>query len=577
MHKKMATVIPHIPSDYHGSPGEEEAILALRHLPQEFYVFHSLRWLGLTQHETQGEADILIFHPQKGYLVVEIKSGGIRCQEGLWFQRNRQTGTEKPIADPMAQSERSRFALLRRLEPFLPQGESCLHGHAVWFTSILRKDLRLPPNYAPEVTLDLKDLESPLAAIQRAFNFWGTKRAYAGNHRLTPSGVRSLIQAFAPAFDAAPPLRATIEERDAAMVRLTSDQTRILDFLQSQPTAAICGAAGTGKTFIAWAKAERLAAKGDKVLFLCYNSALKDFLRSRNIAPSLEVHSFHSLARKTLRIPDGSDFTASAFADLESRFLEHLASRELPYDHILIDEAQDFQDSWLSALQDNHLAKGFFYAFFDRNQLINQDEFPATLDRLPCRLTLDTNCRNTRQVAATSLSFLTQTNIQTLRSVAGPQTSIHQLSAPTDWPAKMQGVLRNLIKKQAFQPEEIAILAFDAQSVRTLKASPLLKQLPLSDTIQTGSICCTTIRKFKGLEAKAIILLDASPERLQSEDGTIAFYVGASRAMHQLHIFFTASEDELPDFMTWACDKHDRLLKKTSKGLEKLFHATLQT
>ena len=573
----MAILIPHIPSDYHGSPGEAEAILALRHLPQEFYVFHSLRWLGLTQRETQGEADILIFHAQKGFLVIEIKSGGLRCQDGIWFQRNRQTGIEKIIADPMAQAERTRFGLLHRMEPFLPHRESCLHGQAVWFTSILRKDLRFPPNYAPELTLDLKDLEFPLSAVQRAFDFWGSKRAYAGIHRLTPSGVRSVIQSFAPAFDAAPPLRATIEERDASMVRLTNDQTRILDFLQSQPTAAICGAAGTGKTFIAWAKAERLAAKGDKVLFLCYNSALKDFLRSRNIASSLEVHSFHSLARKTLRIPDGSDLSSSAFADLEARFLEHLASRELPFDHILIDEAQDFQDSWLSALQDNHLAKGFFYAFFDRNQLINQDDFPATLERLPCRLTLDTNCRNTRQVAATSLAFLSQTDIQTLRTVAGPQTSIHQLSAPADVPAKAQSVLRDLIKKQAFQPEEIAILVFDAQSVRALKSSPLLKQFSITDTIQSGSICCTTIRKFKGLEAKVIILLDASPKRLQSDDGTIAFYVGASRAMQQLHIFFTATDDELPDFMSWACNKHDRLLKKSNKGLEKLFHATIQT
>jgi superfamily I DNA/RNA helicase len=144
-------------------------------------------------------------------------------------------------------------------------------------------------------------------------------------------------------------------------------------------------------------------------------------------------------------------------------------------------------------------------------------------------------------------------------------------------PAKAQSVLSDLIKKQAFQPEEIAILVFDAQSVRALKSSPLLKQFSITDTIQSGSICCTTIRKFKGLEAKVIILLDASPKRLQSDDGTIAFYVGASRAMQQLHIFFTATDDELPDFMSWACNKHDRLLKKSNKGLEKLFHATIQT
>jgi Nuclease-related domain len=96
----MATVIPRIPQDYHGSPGESEAVLALRHLPQEYYVFHSLRWLGNTQHETQGEADFLIFHPRKGFLAIEVKSGGIRFEDGVWFQRNRNTNIEKPIADP---------------------------------------------------------------------------------------------------------------------------------------------------------------------------------------------------------------------------------------------------------------------------------------------------------------------------------------------------------------------------------------------------------------------------------------------------------------------------------------------
>ena len=125
----MATVIPRTPQDYHGSPGESEAVLALRHLPQVYYVFHSLRWLGNTQHETQGEADLLIFHPRKGFLAIEVKSGGIRFEDGVWFQRNRNPNIGKPIADPMAQSERSRFALLHKVGLVLPRGEACLHGH----------------------------------------------------------------------------------------------------------------------------------------------------------------------------------------------------------------------------------------------------------------------------------------------------------------------------------------------------------------------------------------------------------------------------------------------------------------
>ena len=42
----------------------------------------------------------------------------------------------------------------------------------------------------------------------------------------------------------------------------------------------IAGATGTGKTVMAVEKAKRHADNGEKVLFLCYNSFLKDYLQN---------------------------------------------------------------------------------------------------------------------------------------------------------------------------------------------------------------------------------------------------------------------------------------------------------
>ena len=78
----MARIIPSIVTreDFNGSYGEEQLYEALSNLPDEYTVFHSVRW-----HKKQigkgvqwGEADFTIYNPRRGILVVEVKAGGIR-------------------------------------------------------------------------------------------------------------------------------------------------------------------------------------------------------------------------------------------------------------------------------------------------------------------------------------------------------------------------------------------------------------------------------------------------------------------------------------------------------------------
>ena len=56
------------------------------------------------------------------------------------------------------------------------------------------------------------------------------------------------------------------------------EQVALLEYLEEQNNAIINGLAGTGKTVMAKEKALRHADKGEKVLFLCYNSKLKEYL-----------------------------------------------------------------------------------------------------------------------------------------------------------------------------------------------------------------------------------------------------------------------------------------------------------
>ena len=80
------------------SLGEVDIFNAFKkQLPDDYTVLHSLRWIGSTRRRSQGEADFVVFHPQKGILVIEVKGGIIRLDNNRrWHQANRKTGEEKP-------------------------------------------------------------------------------------------------------------------------------------------------------------------------------------------------------------------------------------------------------------------------------------------------------------------------------------------------------------------------------------------------------------------------------------------------------------------------------------------------
>src|SRR6218665_128235 len=110
----MAIMIPHKCLD-NQSEGETAIFKALESgLDDNFIVFHSVRWITSSQ-KSQGEADFLILHRSLGILVIEVKSGLIRCEGRRWFQKNRHTLIEREIQDPRSQADSSKFKFIEVL------------------------------------------------------------------------------------------------------------------------------------------------------------------------------------------------------------------------------------------------------------------------------------------------------------------------------------------------------------------------------------------------------------------------------------------------------------------------------
>jgi hypothetical protein len=527
----MARFIPVRPLDFNDSVGEQEVFESLARLPDGYVVFHSLRWVaqpGLRYRRPFGEADFVLFVPARGLLVIEVKSGLIRFSGRQWFQRNRQTKEELEIEDPEKQASRTAFYLKDLLKERLERDELCRVFPVVWFPSEPFPRSSLPPNYLSQMIFDRETLQNPEPAIKAAFDFW---EAACGRSVLSSNAEKSVIHTLAPELGAAVSLRWALDSREQEFLRLTRKQNVILDFLEEQERATVQGGAGTGKTFVAIEKARRLSGRSGSTLFLCYNTALRNFLERHHPIPRVDFHTFHSLAASLLR-------PAPPLDEIEDSVLELLTdpSFRLPYEHILIDEGQDFRDEWIDSLAE--LTNGHFYIFYDRNQLVQRAVFPAWIVNSECRLTLSQNCRNTAEVARTSQRAIMGRVIGEHQMPSGPIPTFHSCESDEAACERARTILTNWIEPGCYAPHDVAILTLNTLDTSSFGRIEKFGPWRLAEEIAPGFVCRNTVRRFKGLEARAVLLVDCELDDFADPTKRNLFYVGGSRAMHELAVLF---------------------------------------
>lgn len=536
----MARMIPSIVRDFHDSQGEKRVFDALRSLTDSITVIHSFRWLHPGKQRsvysavgTQGEGDFVVFDHSRGIMVIEVKGGEIRCENGEWRQRNRKTGVEFPIS-PEVQASSTCHRIREELQARISASSSLLFCYAIWFPDGVPDRKKLPMNCPTEIVLDEEDLSNPEGGIGRAYAYW---------HATLPSrkGVsddvgKKILDLLAPTFDIVPSLRRSFEERDAQLVQLTHEQARIIDFLDEQRQAAVHGAAGTGKTLIALEKARRLASCDEPVLFLCYNAALRAHLQQHQEHQNVRFLNFHGLARE-IHGPRGSLDAA------EQTLLSHLMEDgPLPYMHLIVDEAQDYKDEWLDFLY-HRFRDTTFYVFYDRNQYV-QGGNREWLDALPCRLVLTRNCRNTNEVARVAYRAAGIRVPRTL-GVNGPKPMLHTVETETLSALTTKSLLEAAREKTKTAPHDLAVLTLDAlpddSPFRTMRP----KGLRTSPNPRDGYVTVTTARRFKGLEATFVVIPDVDFSQATDADWRRRLYVACSRARQVVHLITTSTQQNI--------------------------------
>lgn len=526
----MAVMIPQYARQYDPLSLEGEMFDALCGLPDEYYVVHSFKNVFVENNVLhEGETDFIVFNPRYGILCIEAKAGQVKYQGGCWRYAS---GKIMKHGGPYNQASQNKWDLLLKIE--LSSLHDLLHRckllHAVWFPSLSEKDIisnSFPPEVDVSITLTKEALESPQKYIDRIF---GLELENSIKTNLSSNDVKRLLrEIICPEFDIFPSSNFDVDLKNIVFNRLLEEQKSLLNYLEEQKNAVINGAAGTGKTMIAVEKATRHANQGEKVLFLCYNAFLRDHLDKSFYHQNIDFMTIDGFACKVCN-------TAKAdYALAGERVIDMFLSRTFPYKHVIVDEGQDFgkeeieQADLLQVIHDtvfeNDEVEGSFYVFYDKLQLVQSNRVPSYISDADCRLTLYKNCRNTESIAITSLKPITVRAPKLVSSaLKGVPAVLHFCKDNANVQECLNDTLENL-KNDGFS--DIVIL-----TCKTEETSVICHMI--SDG-KYKKKTFTTCRKFKGLEADAVILVDID-ESTFTEENAMLFYVGASRAKIRLEM-----------------------------------------
>ena len=522
-------------------------------------VLHSL---GLARRRTApyGEIDFVAIIPSEGILCLEIKGGRVSCENGIWRTIDRHGNVAAFKKSPFMQARESMFALRNSIMDHFEQGSpesNCPIGFAVVLPDVVCPPAT--PEFERSDVIDTHDLRGPISvSINRvARNRLREFQPRSGERFPTRSQIRAILTYLRPDFDLVVARSVSLGRTEAKLMSLTEEQYDRLDELEDNPRCLFEGAAGTGKTLLALEYARRADNAGAKVLFVCFNRLLGDWLRQQTHGTQISTGTWHEVLKRFITASSvreefladerralDRDSLVRLFEDIYP-FYGELALEELntPFDVLVVDEAQDLSSrttfDLLNRTLQGGLAGGTWAIFgdFTRQALYGSDlgsiaELSEYSDHF-VRAKLTLNCRNTRRIAEeTAIIGGFRTSPFKFGHEAGMPVEHRYWETPSGLLATLRETVRRLMN-DGLRVDDVMILSPKRLENSALVAVEQICNAPLVDCSRSldtpqGCIRYSTIHSFKGLESQVVIVVDI--DEVDDDRSQSLLYVGMSRA-----------------------------------------------
>jgi hypothetical protein len=572
----MAFTIPETIPIGTGTPGERRVFTDLRNgLPEDYLLYYDVAVQGRYP-------DFIIVGPDLGVIVLEIKDWRLKSIAAVTAEAVvlREGSGEKIVKGPVRQVReyclRIVDALKRRSLLYDGQNLRCGFGYGVVFPYLSSEDLARPSLFGPSLAdvlggttiLSAEDLDRDrlLPALRRLIPSWVPDLDPLNSIEIDE--IRGILH---------PEIRFGWGHSDTEILQVMDREQERLARAMGARHRMVRGVAGSGKTLTLAARARHLSAcQPDwRILVLCYNRVLADWLRTRfGEGSRIEVMHYHEWARQQLQRanvpippPPSSPLESDRYWDdtMPELLLKAMTSGSQGFDRyqaVLVDEGQDFADPWYrTILRALDPATNSLFIALDSSQNIYKRKViwrDVGIQIVGRTRILRVNYRNTKPILGSAFALIQELDAkstsvreaeeehvvpeQALRD--GPEPEIHRLVSAGDQRTHLVQWVRARLR-EGLPPNEILIMSLSRKEASSalgwLMKAGIAAQLLWKSSEENG-VRLSTIHSAKGLDAEAVYVQGVQDlDRLESKEARRLLYIAMTRARTTLCLSVTAN------------------------------------
>ncbi len=533
-----------------------------------WHFWHNLRLPVSVKKQTEIQIDFLLVC-EAGVVIVEVKGGKVGIEQGFFYY---EISRERKFMDrsPFDQAADYMYALINNKiiassQLFISTVCAFPHTYMDHTSSNPNADL----GYKLWSKKQQDSLDSSFADF--VLDILDSEKNKKGWHRpmLNSKEVEIAIQSLLFTFRDRSSNVYSERGMESILERLNIDNLSSFQSLQKNDRLFIEGGPGTGKTTIAKAYIEKYHTL--RGLYLCWNRLLEAKIKKEVVSCGLTNCKVEQFASYVFRLQDkvekSFNITLEELADgrsldkLNSLFIAIREQNDfVPYDYIIIDEAQDVLDkgavqllNTLTSITYDGLSDGRYLVFFDTEQGYNYktrqiDEIADAVAQNGARFVLDENKRvpTNKEIISFAKSLLDGESAQSLFNKInaekydsvkaiffnGAKSMIKHLNA-----------IKSAIREGARNWNDYVVLADSSTKYELVSDSETfydriatidgIKELNVRNICSdTGELPFTSILSYKGLESKHVILIINGRANID----LLELYIGMTRAIIDLQI-----------------------------------------
>ena len=553
------------------TPGERKVFVALRdQLPEDYLVYYDVAVDGR-------HPDFIIVGPDLGLVVLEVKDWRLKSILEVTADRVRlrQATGELEVFNPVRQV---RNYLLRTVDALKRQPRLCADdqlacgwGAGVVLPYVTPEEVRQPSVFGPS----LEEALGPGLVLTGADLAAGA---------LLPR-LRELVPARGGARGSLDPQQ--VDEIRGVLhpeIRIGwgatgEDIVRVMDLEQERLARTLGdghrllrGVTGSGKTLVLLCRVRYLLDQHPdwRILVVCYNRVLAGFLHRTIADKRVEVSTFDAWCRQQLRAahvdvpeppgrgPQWDEFWIETVPRLLSQAFDDGRVPTGAYQAILVDEGQDFADTWYRLLiraLDPEANRLFIALDSSQNIYHRRISWRSLGIQIAGRTkVLKRNYRNTRGILSAAYAMVQELDAaeaepgdlvsslivpdQALREGPGPELACLDSAEGVRQHAK-DWIGARLARGVA--PGDILVLGHNRLGMEKFAGWLEEQKIPASflpERRTDGTVGVSTIHSSKGLDARHVLILNAHElDGLKTRDeARRLLYIGMTRARDELCI-----------------------------------------